>query len=163
MITVTAPREYFAMSQENPFSHLIQKILINKAEAVGYDGDALSFAALIQNMADAIIQDEATAEKSVLSTEIERDWINKQDITDIVSVGGDIENLPLFIEIDPESIHHDDVTWAEFAASINHIPTEIDGTFYMEATDGQTALKASEVIASGLTWFTTAEFIALNA
>lgn len=163
MIIVTAPREYFAMSPENPFSHLIEKILVNKAEAVGYNGDALSFAALVQNMASAIIQDEATAEKQVLSTEIERDWLGRQDIIDIVGAGGDIENLPLFLEIDPEAIHHDDVTWAEFAASINHIPTEIDGAFYMEATDGQINLPASEVIALGLTWFTTAEFIALNA
>lgn len=92
--------------------------------------------------------------------------IDKPTITGLVTAGGDIENLSLFIEIDPEATHHETedgaVTWAEFAASINHIPQEMDGKFYMEATDGQNHFKASEVIASGLPWFTIAEYKALQ-
>lgn len=89
--------------------------------------------------------------------------IDHATIAGLVGAGGDIENLPLLIEIDPEAIHHDDVTWAEFATSINHTPTEIDGVFYMEATDGQINLPASAVIASGLPWLTIVEFQTLNA
>ena len=92
--------------------------------------------------------------------------IDHATIEGIVGAGGDIYNMALFIEIDPDAEHHEDeegnsITWAEYAASINHIPTEIDGKFYLEATDGQTNMTASEVIASGLTWFTTDEFKAM--
>lgn len=87
--------------------------------------------------------------------------LDKATIQGLVGAGGDIENLPLFLEIDPESIHHDDVTWAEFATSINHVPTEINNVFYMEATNGNTPDKASRVIAYGLPWFTVSEYQAL--
>jgi hypothetical protein len=86
-------------------------------------------------------------------------------IEGLVGVGGDIENLPLFIEIDltADCPIVEGMTWGEYAAAINHIPVEIDGAFYMEAVKNGSAMKASEVIALGLPYLTTTEYQTLNA
>lgn len=89
---------------------------------------------------------------------------DKATIEGVIGAGGDFENLPLFLEIDPTADCPlvEDMTWAEYAASISHVPTEIGEAFYMEAVQNGGAMKASEVIALGLTWLTVAEYQALN-
>lgn len=85
-------------------------------------------------------------------------------IQGVVGAGGDFENLPLFLEVEPDADCplRADMTWAEYATFISHVLVEIDGAFYMEATDGQTNWKASEVIASGLPWLTHTELKAIE-
>jgi hypothetical protein len=85
---------------------------------------------------------------------------DKATIQGVVGAGGDFENLPLFIEIDPAADCPlvEGMTWAEYAASINHIPSEIDGKFYIEAVKNGKTMKASEVITLSLPWLTTVEF-----
>jgi hypothetical protein len=90
--------------------------------------------------------------------------LEKSIIAGIVAAGGDILNLPLFLEIDPTEtcLFNEELTWLEYATAMSHIPTEVDNKFYLEATDGQTRFAASVVIASGLDYLTIDELKALQ-
>jgi hypothetical protein len=99
--------------------------------------------------------------------------LEKSIIAGIVAAGGDILNLPLFFDIVPDEVcpfgvttdeegNEVALTWAEYAASMSHIPTQVADKFYLEATDGQTRFAASTVIASGLDYLTIDELKALQ-
>lgn len=84
-------------------------------------------------------------------------------IEGVVGAGGDFENLPLFLEVEPDGDCPlvEDMTWAEYATSISHVLAEKNEAYYIEAVKNGAALKASEVIALGLPWLTAGEYIAL--
>jgi hypothetical protein len=90
--------------------------------------------------------------------------IDKATLEGIVAAGGDLLNYPLFLEIVPDEtcLFNEELTWAEYAASISHVPTQVTDKFYLEATNGQINLPASEVLALGLPYLTSAELIALH-
>lgn len=96
--------------------------------------------------------------------------LDHSTIEGIVAVDGDIENLSLFLEIDPEGDNPfvvdeegNAISWASYFEKPTVKPTIIDGKYYIGAktANNHSDMPASEVIASGLTWFTTEEFKAM--
>ncbi len=90
--------------------------------------------------------------------------LDKATIAGIVKAGGDIENLPLFIEIDlteevPAAWNtgEEAITWGDYTATPTIDPLKLEKKLYIEADK-----PASIVIASGLEYKTVAEIRAMQ-
>jgi len=86
----------------------------------------------------------------VLSQKTNGLFFEKADAEAIVAAGGDVLNWATFLEIVPSEpcLFNEELTWLEYATAMSHVPTEINGAFYLELkeVDGVTAKPASEII-----------------
>jgi len=110
------------------------------------------------------------AESSLISDKIayttaDKSIFDKATIQEVINAGGEIENLPLFIEIalvDEVPTSLGGGTWAEYVESPIVEPLELEGKIYIEAINGAVNHLASVVVNCGLPYKTTAEIQAMQ-